>query len=144
MSIVKRNSDLRPFYSNLFDDFFDTWPKTINEQRGIPALNVKEDDKNLTLELQVPGMKKEDIKLEYKDGFLTISGEQNEEKEEQDGKQKFLRREFTSVSFHRTIELPEDKYDVGKAEAVYKDGILDITMPKNEERAKLNKTIQVK
>ena len=58
MSIVKRNSDLRPFYSNLFDDFFDTWPKTINEQRGIPALNVKEDDKNLTLELQVPGMKK--------------------------------------------------------------------------------------
>ena len=144
MSIVKRNSDLRPFYSNLFDDFFDTWPKTINEQRGIPALNVKEDDKNLTLELQVPGMKKEDIKLEYKDGFLTISGEQKEEKEEQDGKQKFLRREFTSVSFHRTIELPEDKYDVRKAEAVYKDGILDITMPKNEERAKLNKTIQVK
>ena len=104
MSIVKRNSDLRPFYSNLLDDFFDTWPKTINEQRGIPALNVKEDDKNLTLELQVPGMKKEDIKLEYKDGFLTISGEQKEEKEEQDSKQKFLRREFTSVSFHRTIE----------------------------------------
>lgn len=144
MSIVKRNSDLRPFYSNLLDDFFDTWPKTVNEQRGIPALNVKEDDKNLTLELQVPGMKKEDIKLEYKDGFLTISGEQKEEKEEQDSKQKFLRREFTSVSFHRTIELPEDKYDVNKAEAVYKDGILDITMPKNEERAKLNKTIQVK
>lgn len=94
MSIVKRNSDLRPFYSNLFDDFFDTWPKTINEQRGIPALNVKEDDKNLTLELQVPGMKKEDIKLEYKDGFLTISGEQKEEKEEQDGKQKFTKRVY--------------------------------------------------
>jgi len=144
MSLVKRNNELRPYYSNFFDDFFNTgfWP-TANLRREVPALNVKEDEHSLTLELQVPGMKKEDIKLEYRDGFLTISGEQKEEREEKE-KEKFLRREFSSFSFRRTVELPEEKYDVNRAEASYHDGILDITMPKNEERAKLSKTIQVK
>ena len=145
MSLVKRNNELRPYYSNLFDDFFNTgfWPAAASAQRGVPALNVKEDEHSLTLELQVPGIKKEDIKLEYRDGFLTVSGEQKEEREEKD-KEKFLRREFSSFAFRRTIEVPEEKYDVNRAEATYHDGILDITMPKNEERAKLSKTIQVK
>lgn len=89
-------------------------------------------------------MNKDDIKLEYKDGYLTISCEKREEKEEKDKDQKFLRKEFSSVSFHRTVELPEDKYNVGKAEASYKDGILEITMPKNEEKSKISRTIQVK
>ena len=143
MSIVKRNNDLRPFYSSLLDDFFSSYVETM-EQRRLPALNVKENDKTLTLDLQVPGMSKDDIKLDYKDGYLTISCEKKEEKEEKDKDQKFLRKEFSSVSFLRTVELPEDKYDVSKAEASYKDGILEITMPKNEEKAKISKTIQIK
>ena len=143
MSIVKRNNDLRPFYSSLLDDFI--WPYgETTEQRRLPALNVKENEKTLTLDLQVPGMNKDDIKLEYKDGYLTISCEKREEKDEKDKYQKFLRKEFSSVSFHRTVELPEDKYNVGKAEASYKDGILEITMPKNEEKSKISRTIQVK
>ena len=143
MNLIKKNSELRPYYTNLFDDFFNTgfWPTLANEQRRVPAVNVKEDEQSLTLELQVPGWKKEDIKLEYKDGFLMISGEQKEEKEE---KEHFLRREFSSFSFRRTVELPEEKYDVSRAEASYSDGILDITMPKNKERMKVSKTIQVK
>ena len=87
---------------------------------------------------------KENIKLEYKDGFLNISGESREEKEEEGEKGKYLRREFSSYSFHRTIELPEEKYNVAEAEASYKDGILEITMPKNAETEKLQKTIEVK
>ena len=143
MSIVKRNNDLRPFYSSLLDDFIWSYGET-TEQRRLPALNVKENEKTLTLELQVPGMNKDDIKLEYKDGYLTISCEKREEKDEKDKDQNFLRKEFSSVSFHRTVELPEDKYNVGKAEASYKDGILEITMPKNEEKSKISRTIQVK
>lgn len=147
MSLVKKNTELRPFYSGLLDEFFNTglMPYQENRERnGIPALNVKEDEKTLTLDVRVPGMKKEDIKLEYKDGFLTISGESKEEKEEEEEKGKYLRKEFSSYSFHRTIELPEDKYNVAEAEASYKDGILEITMPKNEETEKLQKTIEVK
>lgn len=84
--------------------------------------------------------------MEYKDGFLSISGESKEEKEEEEGKGKgkYLRKEFSSYSFHRTIELPEEKYNVAEAQASYKDGILEITMPKNAETEKLQKTIEVK
>lgn len=145
MSVVKRNNELRPFYSSLFDDLLNTGILPyVEERRAVPALNVREDDKELTLELRVPGLNKEDIKLEYKDGFLTLSGEKKEEKEEKEEKGKYLRKEFSSFSFHRTIELPDDRYNVGEAKASYKDGILEVTMPKNKEKAKLCKTIEVK
>lgn len=145
MSLIKKNNELKPFYSSLLDEFFNTGMmpyQGTGERSGIPALNVKEDEKNLTLDVRVPGMSKENIKIEYKNGFLTISGESKEENEE--GKGKYLRREFSSYSFQRTIELPEEKYNVAEAEASYKDGILEITMPKNEETEKLQKTIEVK
>lgn len=148
MSIVKRNNELRPLYSTLLDEFLNTglWPLQMNQGQNVPALNVREDDESLTLDIRVPGMKKENIKLDYNDGFLTISGESHEEKEEEEGKgkSKYLRREFSSYSFRRTIELPEEKYDVAEAQASYEDGILKVSMPKNKEVRKLQKTIEVK
>ena len=81
MNMVKRNSEIKPFYSNFLDDFLNTGLSAFEDRRGVPALNVKEDEKELALELRVPGMKKEDIHLDYKDGILTISGEKNEEKQ---------------------------------------------------------------
>lgn len=148
MSIVKRNNELRPFYSTLLDEFLNTgmWPVQMNQGQNVPALNVKEDDESLMLDVRVPGMRKEDIKLDYNDGFLTISGECHEEKEEEEGKgkSKYLRREFSSYSFKRTIELPEEKYNVAEAQASYEDGILKVSMPKNKEVKKLQKTIEVK
>ena len=67
----------------------------------------------------------------------------NEEKEEKD-KDKYLRREFTSYSFHRSFELPEERYDVAKAQAAYKDGILEVTLPKKEQKDKVSRQIEVK
>ncbi|WP_251619862.1 Hsp20/alpha crystallin family protein [Odoribacter lunatus] len=147
MSIIKRNSELRPFYSTLLDEFLNTgnWPAQMNQNMNIPALNVREDEESLMLDIRIPGMKKEDIKLDYNDGLLTISGESREEKEEEEkGKGKYLRKEFTSYSFKRTIELPEEKYNVAEAKASYRDGILEVSMPKNKEMKKLQKTIEVK
>lgn len=141
MSQIKRNSELSPFYSDLLDDFVSTGFLTADERRGIPALNVKEEEEELVLELRIPGLQKENIKLDYRNGILTLSGERREEKEE---KGKYLRREFSSYSFHRSIELPEEKYNVAEAEASYKDGILEVKMPKFEPKDKLNKTIEVK
>ena len=143
MNMVKRNSEIKPFYSNFLDDFLNTGLSAFEDRRAVPALNVKEDEKELALELRVPGMKKEDIHLDYKDGILTISGEKNEEKEEKD-RDKYLRREFTSYSFHRSFELPEERYDVAKAQAAYKDGILEVTLPKKEQKDKVSRQIEVK
>ena len=93
MNMVKRNSEIKPFYSNFLDDFLNTGLSAFEDRRGVPALNVKEDEKELALELRVPGMKKEDIHLDYKDGILTISGEKNEEKEFiVDSRSVFMRR----------------------------------------------------
>ena len=89
MNMVRRNSEIKPFYSNFLDDFLNTGLSAFEDRRGVSALNVKEDEKELALELRVPGMKKEDIHLDYRDGILTISGEKNEEKEEKD-KDKYL------------------------------------------------------
>ena len=61
MNMVKRNSEIKPFYSNFLDDFLNTGLSAFEDRRGVPALNVKEDEKELALELRVPGMKKEDI-----------------------------------------------------------------------------------
>lgn len=74
---------------------------------------------------------------------MTLSGEKNEEKEERE-KDKYLRREFSSYSFHRSIELPEEMYNVAEAEASYKDGILEVKMPKKEQKDKTSKKIEVK
>ena len=69
MSIIKRNSELRPFYSTLLDEFLNTgnWPAQMNQNMNIPALNVREDEESLMLDIRIPGMKKEDIKLDYND-----------------------------------------------------------------------------
>ena len=143
MSLVRKNSEMKPFYPSILDELLNTGISTFEDRRGVPALNVKEDEKELALELRVPGMKKENIHLDYKDGILTISGERNEEKEEKD-KDKYLRREFSSYSFNRSFELPEDRYDVAKAQAAYKDGILEVTLPKKEQKDKVSRQIEVK
>ena len=65
MNMVKRNSEIKPFYSNFLDDFLNTGLSAFEDRRGVPALNVKEDEKELALELRVPGMKKEDILIPF-------------------------------------------------------------------------------
>lgn len=56
MSIVKRNNEVSPFSSNFLEDFLNSSILASNDKRGVPALNIKEDDKELTLELRIPGL----------------------------------------------------------------------------------------
>ncbi|MGL5683259.1 MAG: Hsp20/alpha crystallin family protein [Marinifilaceae bacterium] len=143
MSIVKRNTEMNPFYTSLLDEFFNGNLVPAEGHKQLPAMNIIEEDKQLRMELRVPGFKKDDFKLSYDNGILTLSCEKsNETEEKKEGK--YLRREFSSYSFRRSVELPEERYDVSKAEATYKDGILEVTMPKKEHKDKLSKTIEVK
>lgn len=143
MNLMKKSNDVRAFYPSILDEFFNPGVSVFEDRRGIPALNVREDEKEVVLEFRVPGLNKEDIHLDYHNGVLTISGEKNEEKEEKN-KDKYLRREFCSYSFQRSFELPEDRYDVADAQASYKDGILEITLPKKEQKDKVSRKIEVK
>jgi HSP20 family protein len=104
-----------------------------------PLVDITEDDKEYVLKTEIPEMKKEDIKINVKDDVLTISGERKYEKEEKD--KKFHRVERACGSFVRSFILPEDA-DGSKITAEYKDGMLNIHLPKSEQAKK--KTIDVK
>lgn len=132
MSLVKKhNSNLFP---SIFDEFFKPdWLGGIqNETLKAPAVNIIESETNFVLELAAPGRKKEDFNIEINDNILTVSSEQKSETEEKDSKGKYTRREFSLNSFKRVFTLPET-IDEDKINAVYNDGLLELTLPKKEE-----------
>ena len=125
-------------------DLFETLEKNFfnNEERfegTIPAVNIKEDNDKFTLELAAPGMKKDDFHINVEKDVLTISSEREKEKEEK--KEDFARREFFYSSFKRSFNLP-DTVDVENIKADYKNGILNISLPKKEE-TKVTREIKI-
>lgn len=135
MSLVKwkNRNDLLPtltmpnWVENFFkdDDFFDH--RWFNREMTIPAVNVSELKDVFQLEVAVPGMKKEDFKIELKDGMLSISAENKMEKEQKEDN--YTRREFSYNSFCRTFWLPEN-VKLEDIKANYTEGILRIEVPK--------------
>jgi HSP20 family protein len=136
---ISRRS-FRPFYMpNLFnDDFF---PVISNRSGSMPAVNIREDEKNYVLELAIPGMDKKDLKIDISEDILTISSETKSESEGSgDG---YKRKEFSFSSFCRSFYIPEN-VEREKIEATYKDGILSIGLPKlEEEKNKINREIKI-
>jgi HSP20 family protein len=128
-----------PFLSNLFDDDF--FPVLTSRTSSMPAVNIKENEKNFILELAVPGMDKKDLKIDINEDVLTISSEsQNEKEEEKDG---YKRKEFSYSSFCRSFYIPEN-VNRDKIEANYKDGILNVELPKmEEEKSKITRQIKI-
>jgi HSP20 family protein len=104
-----------------------------------PLVDITEDEKEYVVKAEIPEMKKEDIKLNVHNDLLTITGERKYEKEEK-GK-KYHRVERAYGSFMRSFTLPEDA-DGSKVSAEYKDGLLNVHIPKSE-KAK-SKTTEVK
>ena len=116
------NRFLTPRFFDFNDEFFENGIAT-------PPANIVETSKEFKLDLSVPGMKRDDFKVDVEDGVLTISSEKEEEKNETD--KNYRRREFSYSSFSRTFSLPENA-DENKINAKYDNGMLQITIPKNE------------
>ena len=105
----------------------------------MPPVDIEEDDREYLLKAELPGMKKEDVKLKVEGGTLSISGERKEEKEEKDKKHHRVERSYGA--FMRSFALPEVVLSE-KVSAEFKDGILTVHVPK-DEKAK-PKAIEVK
>jgi len=144
MSLVKWNPETSffPSISSWVDDFFpENGFKLKMNGISMPAVNVKEGKDAFKINVAAPGFKKEDFKLEVKNGHLTISGEASEEKEDKD--ETYTRREYSFNTFSRSFSLPENvKGD--DIEAKYADGVLNITVPKAKADEKPVKQISVK
>ncbi len=119
----------------LDDDLRDLWLTNFSRtETTVPAVNVKETDSEFLLELAAPGMSKKDFDINLENDVLTISSEHKEGEEKKDGD--YTRREFSYQSFQRTFTLPENMVDGDKIDAKYKDGILQLKLPKLEHAKK--------
>ncbi|MBN1637104.1 MAG: Hsp20/alpha crystallin family protein [Deltaproteobacteria bacterium] len=132
--------------NQLFDDFFSGFDRspfgTLEDiSEFSPSLNMSEDEKNVTVTTELPGMDENDININISKDTLTIKGEKKEEKEEKDKESYYRERSFGS--FQRVLSLPGG-IDVNKTEASFKKGVLTITMPKLEEEKKATKKIKIK
>jgi HSP20 family protein len=133
----------------LFEDFFKPWNgwfgdegSLLNRVLSVPAANITEDKDYYEVALAVPGMKKDDLKIDVHGNLLTISSEKVETKEEND--KQFTRKEYNYSSFTRSFTLP-DEVNQEKIGAKYEDGILKLTLPRREESKKFSaKQITVK
>jgi HSP20 family protein len=104
-----------------------------------PQVDIAESDKEFMIKVEIPEVKKEDIRIAVNNGFLTIRGHRKQEEEEK-GK-KFHRVERYFGSFSRSFMLP-DNIDENKIEASFKDGMLNLQVPKTDEAKQ--KTIEIK
>ncbi|APG59998.1 Hsp20/alpha crystallin family protein [Christiangramia salexigens] len=135
MSLIKSNE--KNWLPSVFDDMFKTdWMGgTTNVNTigtSIPAVNIKETDEGFNVEVAAPGKAKEDFNIELDNDVLTISSESKKENESTDEKGRFTRREFSYSSFKRAFSLPES-VETTKISASYKNGVLEISLPKKEE-----------
>ena len=95
-----------------------------------PLADITEDDSEYVIKAELPELRREDVKVTVENGVLTISGERKFEKEEK--KKKYHRVERGYGSFVRTFALPEDA-DADRVKAQFKQGILEVHLPKNEK-----------
>lgn len=138
MTLAKFSNNWYPSMPSLLDRFFEgdvmDWNSSnyAGSNSTLPAVNIKENINEFLLEVAAPGMKKEDFKLNYNNGQLTISSEKSSETEQKEG-EKTTRREFSYQSFQRSFSIAENVVDAEKIQAKYADGILNIRLPKREE-----------
>lgn len=141
MSIIRYNTNdyVPTTFSTLVDKFFNESLARTGGSTFIPKVDIIENTESYEIQLAVPGLNKEDFKIELNDNYLTVSGERkftNEKKEKT-----FHSIETHYGSFSRSFSLPEN-VDATKINAKYNNGILELTIPKDEKKA-LKQTIKV-
>ena len=145
MSLIKFTNQNKLFpwtnesLKNLFstDDFFSN--DFLEENSLMPAMNVKELEKDYEIEFAAPGFLKDDFEVTIDHNMLNVSGNKTKEKEEkEDG---YTRKEFSYNSFKRSLKLPEFVNTAAAVKATYENGILKLNLHKNEKMKKETKKV---
>lgn len=131
--VTEREKDpFNSLVSGFFDDVMDFTGRSFRA-------DIIESDDEYTIKAEMPGMKKEDISLELNDDYLTISAEHQEEKEEKN--ENYIHRERRQGKYTRSFYLENVNQDDIKAE--YKEGILQVHLPKEEKTPVKKRTIDI-
>jgi HSP20 family protein len=155
MAIVRWNPmrdlmSIEKEFSNVFNNFERKFglgeidketEQEYNNAVWMPLTDISENENGYFLKLDLPGIKKEDVKINYHNGQLTIGGERKQETEEKNAK--FSRVERTFGKYFRSFSLPE-KIKENEIDAEFSNGQLKITIPKSEEARHKQIEIRVK
>lgn len=131
---------LRTEMERLFDSMLGRYPRERVEGLWAPLVDVEETKDNVVVRVELPGMKKDDIKVTLMNNVLTVSGERKHASEEKG--RTYYRIERSYGKFQRTLELPSEVV-ADKAKATYKDGILEMVIPKTEKAKEKEIAIEV-
>ncbi len=126
----RKREDFFPklFQSDLDSDFFDRFFKESN----YPQVDVKEADGKYEVVVDVPGFSKDDIQVDFKDGYLTISGKKEQSSETSEDEGHYIRKERSFGSFKRSFYIGD--VDDQAIKGNFKDGVLELTVPKPAEK----------
>ena len=115
-----------PVFDNLFDDFFTTDSQGTS---SVMKTDIVEKDGNYELSIEMPGVKKEDIQMELKDGYLNVTASHNTDKEDKDKEGRIIRQERVSGSYSRSFYVGND-VRTEDVKASFDNGELIVTVPK--------------
>ena len=135
------------FGENLFDDFFGDFPFYYDDRamkdaekklyghkaNHVMKTDIKETEGSYELDIDLPGFKKDEITVELKDGYLTVSAAKGLDKDEEDKKGKYIRKERYAGALSRTFYLGEEIQEE-EIKAKFENGILSVSIPKEEEK----------
>ena len=121
------------FGEDLFDDFFGYPFRGYEMNSSLMSTDIKDTDGGYEVTMNLPGVKKEDVKAELKDGYLTINASSNSSKDEKDDNGHYIRRERYSGSCSRSFYVG-DQVTEADIKAKFEDGTLKLLIPKKEEK----------
>ena len=146
MTLVKfsngqKSNAVNPWFSDVFDSIIND--SFLNDRfvNKVPAVNIAETENEFQIELAVPGLKKEDFKINLDKNVLSVSAEKKTENA--DETKKYSKKEYSYNSFVRSFTLPETA-DQTKISAEYNDGVLKLVVAKKEEAKLQAREIAVK
>ena len=149
MTLVKfsngnKSQSLSPIFNDVFESFFNT-DSYVSDRlvTRVPAVNIAESENEYHIELAVPGLKKDDFKVNLEKNILSISAETKSENQESSQDKKYNRREYSYNSFVRTFTLPESA-DHANISAEYVDGILKVAVAKKEDAKIQSREISIR
>lgn len=121
---------MEDFFGRRFRPWPERWFRTEGLELSAPAVDVFEEKDDIVVKAEMPGMDKDNIEVNLSDHTLTIKGEKK--KEEEVKEENYYRMERSYGSFLRTVELPKEVH-ADKVKATFKNGVLEIRMPKTEQ-----------
>ena len=122
------------FNDNLFDDFFDfNYPTFRYDTTELMKTDIKETDNGYEVTMNLPGVKKEDVKAELKDGYLTIQASSNTSKDEKDNDGRYIRRERFAGTCSRSFYVG-DAVTQEDIKAKFENGTLTLDIPKKDAK----------